>query len=90
MYDVTNLKNLLVNENGFAFDPATGFTYNLSLTALGVLRRMKEGRPDDEILDWLADAHEVEKRRAARDLETFVSSLVRYGLIHSSAGEDGP
>lgn len=87
--DISRLNDLLVNENGFAFDPGTGFTYNLSLSALGVLRGLKDGKTEDALVAHLMDEYDVEARRAQRDVEDFLSALVRYGLVKPASGRDG-
>ena len=35
------LRDLLLNDSGFAFDPSTGFTYHISSSGMEVLRWIK-------------------------------------------------
>ena len=84
-YDTTKLKNLLINDNGFAFDPSTGHTYNLSMTALAVIRMLKEGADDKTVLTRLTDTYDVTDSRAVNDLDVFIGALCQYGLMVSRA-----
>ena len=74
------LKNLMLNDAGFAFDPATGFTYNISLTGLEVIRWLKDGLDRTAVLERLAEQFDVEPSRAEHDLEIFLGTLGQYGL----------
>jgi len=81
MYDATALKNLLINENGFGFDPSTGHTYNLSVSALEIVRLLNNGSDEAEVMQYISDTYEVEEHRATRDLDAFMASLCQYGLL---------
>ena len=81
MSDVSRLKNLLLNDNGFGFDPASGFTYNLSLTGLQVVQWLKEGVGEPELVERLCADYTVERRQAERDVDAFLGALAKYGLI---------
>jgi hypothetical protein len=81
MVDTTRLRDLLVNENGFAFDPSTGFTYNISLPGLDIIKWFRDGATESDVLHRLLEEYDVEERRAARDLDAFIGSLTHYGLV---------
>ena len=78
VYD--KLRNLMLNDTGFAFDPATGFTYNISLTGLDVIRWLKDGLDRAAVLERMGAEYDVEPARAEHDLETFLGTLGQYGL----------
>ena len=82
MIDATKLRNLLLNDNGFGFDPATGFTYTISPTGLEVLQWLKAGASEADLVAKLAESYDVDRHNAVRDLSAFLESLGRYGLIH--------
>jgi PqqD family protein of HPr-rel-A system len=86
MSDVSRLKNLMLNDNGFAFDPSSGFTYNISLTGLEVIHWLKEGRSEAQIVDCLCAEFEVERKNVERDVDSFIGSLAKYGLIRLDNG----
>ena len=87
MYDATALKNLMVNENGFAFDPSTGHTYNLSLSALELVHLLNNGADEQELLQSIKDTYEVDEHRAVRDLDAFLATLGQYGLLKPATEE---
>ena len=57
MNDASRLKNLMLNDNGFGFDPSSGFTYNISLTGLEVIHWLKEGMSEPKIVERVAPAY---------------------------------
>ncbi len=81
MHDATALKNLMINDNGFGFDPSTGHTYNLSASALEIVRLFNNGADEAEVLDFLTETYDVEERRAVHDLDGFFATLCHYGLL---------
>ncbi len=80
MIQTERLRELMINDNGFAFDPATGFTYNISLVGIEIVRHLKQGLQDDDLTERLLDDYAVDRDTARRDVETFLDALVKYGL----------
>jgi len=78
------LKDLMINDNGFAFDPRSGSTYNLSPTGLDVVGWLKQGLDRDSIVERLTDKYEVAENSARDDLQSFLSALRKYALIDDS------
>lgn len=74
------LRDLMLNESGFAFDPSTGFTYNISPTGVEVIRQLRGGAAPEAILRHLCEEFLVEPARAEHDLHTFLATLAQYGL----------
>ena len=87
MVDISRLQQLLVNDNGFAFDPNTGLTYNISLTGLDVIHWLKQGHQDSEVVELITEQYEVDREMAERDYNGFLATLHSYGLF--SAGDSG-
>jgi hypothetical protein len=81
MYDATALKSLMINENGFGFDPSTGHTYNLSLSALEIVRLLNNGSDEADVMAYLTERYDVEERRAVHDVDSFLAVLCQYGLL---------
>lgn len=81
MYDATALKNLMINDNGFGFDPSTGHTYNLSITAMEIVRLLNSGADEEDIMTYLQETFDVEEHRAVHDLDSFFAILCQYGLL---------
>ncbi len=81
MINATKLKNLLLNDNGFGFDPATGFTYTISPSGLEVVQWLKAGATETEVAAKLTDGYDIDRHNAVRDLAAFLETLGKYGLI---------
>jgi len=76
----TPLENLLLNDRGIAFDPATGETYRLVGPAVQLVRLLQNGANDDALLEFLLNEYDVDESTARRDLEVFLGSLEEMKL----------
>ena len=81
MLNVARLKDLMLNDNGFGFDPSTGFTYHISLTGLKVVQWLKSGAEEEDLIGCLMSDYDVDRHNAVRDLDAFLESLTKYGLL---------
>ena len=79
--NIDKLKALMINDEGFAFDPRTGNTYNINQTGLLVVNAIKAGANAEMVLDSVAARYEVDRKTADRDLEAFFHDLERNRLI---------
>jgi len=75
------LKRLMINDEGFAFDPRKGNTYNINATGLLVVNAIKAGASPEQVLDSVAARYDVDRQTADRDLETFFNELERNKLV---------
>lgn len=74
------LDDLLLNDRGFVFDAVEGLSFQLSPTALRLVRWMQEGEHTEQtLLQRLMDEYEVDEHTARRDLEGFLASAVELG-----------
>ncbi len=76
----TILENLLLNERGIAFDPASGETYRLVGPAVHLVRLLQQGADNAALLQYLLDEYDVDEATARRDLEAFLGTLERMKL----------
>jgi len=76
----TILENLLLNDRGIAFDPASGETYRLLGPAVHLVRLLQKGSDDGALLQYLLDEYEVDEATARRDLENFLGTLEQMKL----------
>jgi PqqD family protein of HPr-rel-A system len=76
-----NLRPLLLNDNGFAFDPGTGLSYTLSSTSMRVIAWLKAGCREEELPARLADEYDAPPHVVERDVENFLSSLRACQLL---------
>jgi hypothetical protein len=77
----TNLRELCINDNGFAFDRTTGYTYTMNGAGMDIIRGLKAGDTAVQLLARLTDAFDIDAPTAQRDLELFLDQLQRYGLL---------
>lgn len=77
------LADLMLNDRGFAFDPSSGETFQLSLTGLRIVRLLQQGIPPEQILEYLLAEFEVDQNTAWRDVTEFLRSLEQLGWIQS-------
>ncbi len=76
----SRLHALAVNDEGFAFDPTTGETYQLNRTGLFILQKLKEGQTPEEIARALTETFEVSEEEAYRDVIDFMEHVRMYNL----------
>ena len=76
-------KNIAVSENGFIFDPLTGDSFSVNQTGVFILRKMKEGDSNEDIMKALQEEYELDTYTAEKDLYDFLSLLKSYQLIEN-------
>ncbi len=74
----TPLSDIMLNDRGFAFDPASGETFQLSTTGLRIVRLLRQGTQEEALAQVLSE-FEVDENTARRDLEDFLHSLSQIG-----------
>ncbi|RTZ68517.1 MAG: PqqD family protein [Aquificaceae bacterium] len=75
------LKRLAINEEGFAFDPETGNSFVLNQTGLFIVKKLREGLSEEEVISELLKEFEVDEETARRDFYDFMEQLRILGLI---------
>ena len=75
------LERLAINDEGFIFDPETGNSYTVNKTGLFIIKLLKEGKSEEEIVKALSEKFDVSKEDARRDLVDFIEQLRLYGLL---------
>jgi PqqD family protein of HPr-rel-A system len=83
--NIQRLKSLMINDEGFAFDPRSGHTYNLNPTGLLVINCLKSGATSEETVAALTQEFEVDEHMADRDVEAFCNDLQRLRLVEAGA-----
>jgi len=76
-----HLRDLMISDNGFVFDPQTGLTYVINPTGADIIRWINSGMTSDVVISRMEEEYDVDEHTAARDYEGFVSSLRRNKLI---------
>jgi len=75
------LNRVALNDEGFIFDPETGNSYTVNKTGLFVIKLLKEGKSEEEIIKALTEHFEVSEDEAKRDLLDFIEQLRINGLL---------
>ena len=76
-----NLTHLAINDEGFIFNPLTGESWTTNQTGLFILKKLKEGKSQEEIVQLLSQEFEVDIETAQRDLIDFLEKIRSYKLI---------
>lgn len=75
------LKNLMINEKGFVFDPFTGSSFGVSEAGVKILEWMNQTTDSWELASKLSHEYEIEVGEAYNDIVDFVMKLKIYGLV---------
>ena len=79
------LDQLLLNERGVAFDPATGEMYRLIGPAYALVRLLQRGAAKEELLRHLLEEYDVDEATARRDLDAFFTMLEKMKLWEAAS-----
>ena len=74
-------ENLAISESGFLFNPSTGESFTVNPIGAEVIEMLKEGKPEEEILNELLNIYEVDKKSLQKDLLDFSQILKHYQLL---------
>ncbi len=72
------LHRLAINDEGFVFDPTTGESYTVNQTGLFILKKLKENKSTEEIVEALAEMFDAVPETAERDVIDFIAHLKTY------------
>ncbi|MFT4553751.1 MAG: hypothetical protein ACI9S8_002392 [Chlamydiales bacterium] len=72
---MNRLHQLMMNEEGFIFDPTTGETFTVNITGMMILKGLKEGKTSEDVASELVEKFEVSVEDAERDIGDFVNHL---------------
>jgi len=73
--------NIAISENGFMFDPYSGDSYSLNPTAVEIIKLLKEGKSNDEIIAYFIQKYDVDQFTFEQNLYDFLAMLGHYDLI---------
>ncbi|HIP43190.1 MAG TPA: PqqD family protein, partial [Aquifex aeolicus] len=65
----------------FIFDPETGNSFVVNETGLFILKKLREGNGEEEIVRDLTEEFEVDEDIARRDLYDFMEQLKILGIL---------
>jgi PqqD family protein of HPr-rel-A system len=80
--DTSRLRDLALSDQGFVFDPLSGYTFTVNPTGLLVLRLLKEGRGTAAIVHELQETFELDGGEdVGRDVDEMILRLREQGLV---------
>ena len=71
----------MLNDRGFAFDPNTGESYQLSTTGLACLRGLQHGATVEDLVNQVTTTWDVDAAAARYDIDTFIWDLKQLDWI---------
>lgn len=77
---MNNLEALVINENGFSYNPFTGETYTLNETGISILELLRDGSDKIAAATILAKKHQMEFEDVFPDVLDFCEQLKLYGI----------
>ncbi len=75
------INQMIIDENGVAFIPSLGISFQINETAKEIIELLKQGKNKEEIVQILAEKYERDWREVYIDVEDFFIKLKVYGLI---------
>ena len=79
--DSSKLQNLAMNDNGFIFDPNTGYSYTSNETGLYILKLMSMGKTKAEIRAEIMAEYDVSEDNFDSDYEHYLLMLDAVSLV---------
>ncbi|HCM15244.1 MAG: PqqD family protein [Candidatus Cloacimonadales bacterium] len=79
--DYKRLENLAMNDNGFIFDPNTGYSYTSNATGIYILKLLAAGLEKESIRAQLIAEYEVNEDNFNSDFEHFTLMLEALDLV---------
>jgi hypothetical protein len=77
----TPLSEIMLNDRGFAFDPTTGESFQLSTTGLEIILALRQTPDREAALAKLIADFEVDENTARRDFDHFLASVEQIGWL---------
>jgi len=79
--DFSKLQNLAMNDNGFIFDPNTGYSYTSNETGLYILKEMAAGKEKAAIREQIMADYDVSEDNFNSDYEHYLMMLGALSLV---------
>jgi hypothetical protein len=73
-------KNVAVSDSGFVFNPTTGDSFSVNPIGMEIIKLLKEGKSQEEIITSLLSKYATEKDTVEKDLQDFFDTLGHFSL----------
>jgi PqqD family protein of HPr-rel-A system len=84
MSNQPRIKDIAINDTGFVFDPYSGGTFTLNSTGLVIVRSLRDGQSQSEIVARLRTEFDGVTGKLEEDVQDFMRSLREFGLLSNS------
>ena len=78
---MSNISQLVLDENNIAFHPMMGNSYQLNDFGTEITTLIREGKSKDEIVEIFFEKYDVEYNNLFIDVSDFFAKLKVYGLL---------
>ena len=76
-------KNLAFSDTGFVFNPSTGDSFSVNPIGLEILRLIKSGQSESDILKYVLDTYQTDSETAEKDIYDFTKMLQTLKLAEA-------
>jgi PqqD family protein of HPr-rel-A system len=84
MSNQPRIKDIAINDTGFVFDPYSGGTFTVNSTGLIIVRSLRDGQAEEEIVARLRVEFDGVTGKLEEDVQDFMRSLREFGLLSNS------
>lgn len=75
------IKDIAINETGFVFDPFSGGTFSLNATGQVIVKALRDGLSQPEIVARLRSEFDGVTAKLDEDVQDFMRTLREFGLL---------
>ncbi len=76
-------KNIAISDSGFLFNPSTGDSYSLNPIGQEILKLLKDGKDDGQVIAHILDNYMTDQDAVEKDLYDFKNMLENYKLTEN-------
>jgi PqqD family protein of HPr-rel-A system len=81
MSNQPRIKDIAINDTGFVFDPYSGGTFTLNATGQVIVKALRDGLTQDEIVVRLRSEFDGVTTKLDEEVQDFVRTLREFGLL---------
>jgi len=74
-------KSVAVSESGFIFNSTRGDSFSVNPIGLEIMNMLKEGKPREEIVDFVLSEYEIDRTSFEKDITDFTNRLSQLHLL---------
>jgi hypothetical protein len=74
-------KNIALSDTGFVFNPSTGDSFSVNPVGLGILKDLKDGKDEKDIVGRIVNEYQTPKEVAEKDVNDFFRMIKLFNLI---------